>query len=117
MHKLIQTRRPRHRVPTPPPLLHTPHTPQCDRSGLAGHPPPVVRWMDGDRILETSSAQHYSAQSPSERGEAVRVVDVTLHLPGLQREDNGRDIKCVASNTNLTQEKVRVVTIDMYCKC
>lgn len=73
--------------------------------------------MDGDRILETSSAQHYSAQSPSERGEAVRVVDVTLHLPGLQREDNGRDIKCVASNTNLTQEKVRVVTIDMYCKC
>nr|XP_027220360.1 nephrin-like [Penaeus vannamei] len=84
------------------------------RSGLAGHPPPVVRWMDGDRILETSSAQHYSAQSPSERGEAVRVVDVTLHLPGLQRKDNGRDIKCVASNTNLTQEKVRVVTIDMY---
>ncbi|XP_069979622.1 nephrin isoform X1 [Penaeus vannamei] len=79
-----------------------------------GHPPPVVRWMDGDRILETSSAQHYSAQSPSERGEAVRVVDVTLHLPGLQRKDNGRDIKCVASNTNLTQEKVRVVTIDMY---
>ncbi|XP_042881699.1 uncharacterized protein LOC122259178 isoform X2 [Penaeus japonicus] len=79
-----------------------------------GHPPPVVRWMDGDRVLETSSAQHYSAQSPSERGEAVRVVDVTLHLPGLQRDDNGRDIKCVASNTNLTQEKVRVVTIDMY---
>lgn len=73
--------------------------------------------MDGDRVLETSSAQHYSAQSPSERGEAVRVVDVTLHLPGLQRDDNGRDIKCVASNTNLTQEKVRVVTIDMYRKC
>ncbi|XP_053642179.2 uncharacterized protein [Cherax quadricarinatus] len=56
------------------------------------------------------SYQHRHRQT--EQG--LSVVTSKLLLPSLTREDHGRQLKCVAGNTNLTQDRSRLVTIEMY---
>ncbi|XP_064114069.1 roundabout homolog 3-like isoform X1 [Macrobrachium nipponense] len=84
-----------------------------------GYPPPVVQWMSGDMILKSSTDQAYNLEPevslPGGMGsQPLPMVSVMLHLAGLRREDNGREIKCIAFNTNLTQPRSRVLTIQVY---
>ncbi|XP_071520302.1 nephrin-like isoform X2 [Panulirus ornatus] len=87
-----------------------------------GYPPPVVKWVSEEgEVLERmwsrhegGTAPHTSSEGYGHQQQPVSVVSATLHLPPLIREDNGRQLKCVASNTNLTQDRSRVVTINMY---
>ncbi|XP_045113377.1 uncharacterized protein LOC123505771 isoform X2 [Portunus trituberculatus] len=76
-----------------------------------GFPPAVVRWVSQGEVLESSITQPVS--TPSGR-HIENSVGVLLHLPGLKREDNGREVTCLASNTNLTKPHARTLTIDMY---
>ncbi|XP_066989164.1 protein turtle homolog A-like [Macrobrachium rosenbergii] len=84
-----------------------------------GYPPPVVQWMSGDMILKSSTDQAYNLEPevslPGSLGsQPLPMVSVMLHLAGLRREDNGRELKCIAFNTNLTQPRSRVLTIQVY---
>lgn len=76
-----------------------------------GFPPAVVRWVSQGEVLESSITQPVSTPSDRQTEDSVGVL---LHLPGLKREDNGREITCLASNTNLTKPHARTLTIDMY---
>ncbi|XP_071514855.1 uncharacterized protein [Panulirus ornatus] len=83
-----------------------------------GFPDPVVEWISRDQILESSVTQPDGTPTPSGRGGGrgppVKIVSVMLHLPGLRRVDNGREVTCVASSTNLTQPHSRTITLTMY---
>ncbi|XP_069958877.1 uncharacterized protein [Cherax quadricarinatus] len=83
-----------------------------------GYPLPVVEWVSGDQLLESSLTQPASTPTHRARGRGgeapTTVVGVILHLPSLRREDNGREVTCVASNTNLTNAQSHTISIQMY---
>ncbi|XP_064100523.1 hemicentin-2-like [Macrobrachium nipponense] len=86
---------------------------------LGGYPPPVVQWMSGDKVLESSLEQGYpfSRMSPRDRDlrhQTLGMVKVVLRLPDLQRADDGRKLKCVAFNSNMTRPASKIITIEMY---
>ncbi|XP_069163319.1 nephrin, partial [Procambarus clarkii] len=82
-----------------------------------GYPAPVVEWWSGEQLLESSVTQPASTPTHRSRGRGeapLTVVSVILHLASLRREDNGREVTCVAANTNLTQPHTQAITIQMY---
>ncbi|XP_064086083.1 uncharacterized protein LOC135201135 [Macrobrachium nipponense] len=85
-----------------------------------GYPSPVVQWRSGDVVLESSTDLSYSGPKVTltsnhrDNEPPLASAHVSLHLPGLQREDDGREITCMAFNTNLTQPRSRVLTLEVY---
>ncbi|XP_042215655.1 uncharacterized protein LOC121861797 [Homarus americanus] len=85
-----------------------------------GYPPPVVKWLSGEEVVGRSWTQPQEdlntiPYTGTERHhQTMSVVSATLVMQELTREDNGRQLKCVAANTNLTQDRSRLVTIEMY---
>ncbi|XP_068232216.1 LOW QUALITY PROTEIN: protein turtle-like [Palaemon carinicauda] len=86
---------------------------------LGGYPPPVVQWMSGDKVLESSLEQGFPFPQLSQRDRDLRhqtlgMVKVVLRLPDLQRADDGRKLKCVAFNSNITRPETKIISIEMY---
>ncbi|XP_042222503.1 uncharacterized protein LOC121866831 [Homarus americanus] len=83
-----------------------------------GYPLPVVNWLSGEELLGSSLTQPSSTATHRTRGRGgnppMTVVSVMLHLPSLNRENNGQEVTCVATNTNLTQGKSLTIKLDMY---
>lgn len=81
-----------------------------------GYPPPVVRWVTGERDEGRVWQQQGATPPRAASNHPVSVVSVTLHLSHLSRDDNGRQLKCIAANTNLTLDHSKTVILDMYCE-
>lgn len=76
----------------------------------------MVRWVTGERDEGRVWQQQGATPPRAASNQPVSVVSVTLHLSHLSRKDNGRQLKCIAANTNLTLDHSKTVTLDMYCE-
>ncbi|XP_068204993.1 neural cell adhesion molecule 1-like isoform X2 [Palaemon carinicauda] len=68
-----------------------------------GWPPPSVIWYEGSQVLDESYTYH------GERG----TVENALAFDPLTRDDLGRNLTCVVSNTNKTRPATKSVTISL----
>ncbi|XP_066961613.1 uncharacterized protein [Macrobrachium rosenbergii] len=82
-------------------LEHTQPTIVCKNSD--GWPPPSVIWYENDKVLDDSYVVDYE--------EGVVVND--LVFPTITRDDLGRNLTCIASNTKRSPPAVKSIAIDM----
>lgn len=71
-----------------------------------GWPPPTVKWYEGHQLLDDSYTVDYIRKAVTNK----------MTLSPLTRDDLGRRLTCVASNTNNTKPVTSNVVLTMTCK-